>query len=96
MFLVHQVRIFGWLAVFLLVAADGFGQQPSNRYIELQQRAARYYAEHSYALAHQAWSEAAKLDVPEGDRRMLDFYLADSLWRSRPDAEQVAQAREQL
>ncbi|MDD5198897.1 MAG: alpha-2-macroglobulin family protein [Terrimicrobiaceae bacterium] len=79
-----------------LGAATGGLSQPAGSYAELRQRAAEYYSEQSYALAHQAWSEAAKLDVPAGERSTLDFYLADSLWRSQPDAEQVAGARAAL
>jgi uncharacterized protein YfaS (alpha-2-macroglobulin family) len=82
------LRVF-WI-LLLATAATAFSQ---DRYAELQQQAARYYSEQSYAQAHQAWSEAAKLDVPAADRPTLDFYLADSLWRSRPGAEQVAEAR---
>jgi uncharacterized protein YfaS (alpha-2-macroglobulin family) len=90
-----------WLrAAWIVLAGCGFLNgalaQSSSRYSELQREAAGYYSEQSYALAHQAWAEAAKLAVPEGDRRTLDFYLADSLWRSRPDAAQVAEARKQL
>jgi len=92
----------GWWFRAVWVALVGFGvvngalAQSSNRYAELQRQAADAYSEQSYALAHQAWSEAAKLDVPEGDRRTLDFYLGDSLWRSRPETAQIADARKQL
>jgi hypothetical protein len=79
--------------LLLLVTATAFSQ---DRYAQLQQQAAQLYSEQAYAQAHEAWSEAAKLDVPEADRRTLDFYLADSLWRSKPDAAQVADARAQL
>jgi uncharacterized protein YfaS (alpha-2-macroglobulin family) len=82
------LRVF-WI-LLLATAASAFSQ---DRYAELQQQAAQYYSGQSYAQAHQAWSEAAKLDVPAADRPTLDFYLADSLWRSRPGAEQVAEAR---
>ena len=92
----------GWWFRAVWVALVGFGvvngalAQSSNRYAELQRQAADAYSEQSYALAHQAWSEATKLDVPEGDRRTLDFYLGDSLWRSRPETAQIADARKQL
>jgi tetratricopeptide (TPR) repeat protein len=79
--------------VLLATATTGFSQ---DRYTQLQRQGAQYYSEQSYAEAHRAWSEAAKLDVPEGDRHTLDFYLADSLWRSKPDAAGVEEAREQL
>lgn len=83
--------VFAWL----LGAGLAFGQ-PAATYADLQREAAKFYSERSYALAHAAWAEAAKLEVPASDRRTLDFYLADSLWRSRPDAPQVEAARKQL
>lgn len=79
--------------LLLLATAAAFSQ---DRYTQLQQQAAQLYSGQSYAEAHQVWSEVAKLDVPETDRRTLAFYLADSLWRSKPDAAQVAEARRQL
>ncbi len=86
----------GWALVLALGILHGAWAQPAGRYAELQRQAAGYYSEQSYALAHQAWTEAAKLAVPPADRSTLDFYLADSLWRSRPEPAQAAEARKQL
>lgn len=83
------------LAVVLigLVGLERGVAQSARTYADYQGEAARFYAERSYALAHSAWAEAAKLDVPAADRPLLDFYLADSLWRSRPAPAQIAAAR---
>jgi uncharacterized protein YfaS (alpha-2-macroglobulin family) len=78
------------------MVGGAFAQSAAERYATLQARAADYYSEQSYALAHQAWSDAEKQGVPPEDRQTLSFYLADSLWRSRPDAPQLAEARKQL
>jgi tetratricopeptide (TPR) repeat protein len=86
----------GFLRAFCLLLAAMATAFSQDRYAQLQQQAAQLYSEQAYAEAHQVWSEVAKLDVPEADRRTLAFYLADSLWRSKPDAAQVAEARKQL
>ncbi|HEY8902671.1 MAG TPA: hypothetical protein VIM48_03125, partial [Chthoniobacterales bacterium] len=70
--------------------------QSDDRYDQLRQQAAEYYSEQAYEQAWKAWDEASRLDVPPEDRRTLAFYLADSLWRSRPDATHVTDARQQL
>lgn len=70
--------------------------QSDDRYDQLRQQAAEYYSEQAYEQAWKAWDEASHLDVPPEDRRTLAFYLADSLWRSRPEAIHVADARQQL
>lgn len=82
--------------IALLALAAGQLLAQASRYEDLRQQAAAYYSEKSYRLAHDAWREAAELGVPDEDRRILDFYLADSLWRSRPDAEEVKAARAEL
>lgn len=68
----------------------------AERYEELKLQAAQYYSEKSYQLAYETWSKAQELGVPPADRLTLDFYLADSLWRSRPGPELLATARRQL
>jgi len=67
-----------------------------DRYDQLRQQAADYYSEQAYEQAWKAWDAASRQDVPSEDRRTLAFYLADSLWRSHPDAAHVAEARQQL
>ncbi len=83
------------VALALAVGA-GLRAQPAEDYPALQRQAAQFYSERSYALAHAAWRKAAALDVPATDRRPLEFYLADSLWRSRPGPDEVARARAEL
>ncbi len=87
------VGSFLWAAVGAVAELDA---QPAVDYAEWQRRAAQAYSEQSYGRAHEAWTAAARLEVPAGERRTLDFYLADSLWRSRPAAGRIASARKQL
>ncbi len=79
--------------VFLGSAGVGWGQ---DSFEDLKLAGAKFYSEKSYGLAYEAWSKAAAMDVPPGERRTLDFYLADSRWRSGPDAAAVTASREQL
>lgn len=93
--------MFSWRCAILrvLVAVAWIANcaaQSDGRYDQLRQQAAEYYSEQAYEQAWKAWDEASRQDVPPEDRRTLAFYLADSLWRSRPDAAHVAEARQQL
>ena len=74
-------------------ATDARGQDTFDK---LKLDGAKFYSEKSYGLAFDAWNQAAALDVPPSERRKLDFYLADSRWRSRPGGEAVDAAREEL
>lgn len=84
----------------LLVSALLFGicglATAQDSFEKLKLDGAKFYSEKSYALAHEAWSKAAALDVPPAESRKLDFYLADSRWRSRPGDEAIAAARADL
>lgn len=87
---------FRLLVLGILAVLQNAAFSQDGGYEELKLRAAGYYSEKSYQLAHETWVKAEALGVPEGDRQILDFYLADSLWRSRPDAEKLVSARESL
>ncbi len=92
-----MVRIFPrflvFWALFLGVAGVGWGQ---DSFEDLKLAGAKFYSEKSYGLAYEAWAKAAAMDVPEGERRNLEFYLADSRWRSGPDEAAVEAARQEL
>ncbi len=81
-----------WVALLGGIGA-GWGQ---DSFEDLKLAGAKYYSEKSYGLAYDAWTKAAAMDVPEGERRNLDFYRADSRWRSAPDTAVIESARAEL
>ncbi|MCU1349361.1 MAG: Large extracellular alpha-helical protein, partial [Acidobacteria bacterium] len=54
----------------------------TSSYDTLRQRAEADYAEKSFGRAHEAYEEAAKLDLQPEERRWVAFRLADTAWRS--------------
>jgi uncharacterized protein YfaS (alpha-2-macroglobulin family) len=80
------------LAALLVSTPHGLAQD----YETLKRQAAQYYSEKSYALAYETWKKAAELGVPSADRRRLDFFMADALWRSNPEPVRLAEARNDL
>jgi len=78
-----------WVAVLTSLHAD-------DATLALRARAAALYSDRSYAEAYQAWKQIADKGAPEADRPKLDFFLADSLWRSQPGQEGVEEARKSL
>ncbi|MFY8215237.1 MAG: hypothetical protein ACOVMP_01390, partial [Chthoniobacterales bacterium] len=62
----------------------------------LRATAAKLYSERAYKQAHEAWKKLAASRIAEADRPKVEFFLADSLWRSQPDADQVEEARRLL
>jgi uncharacterized protein YfaS (alpha-2-macroglobulin family) len=67
----------------------------------IRAEAEKLVAEGSYALAHDAYAKARGLQLAPGDRRWLDFRLADTLWRGQAgsqtaDSTKFDQARQQL
>ncbi|MGC1480254.1 MAG: alpha-2-macroglobulin family protein [Chthoniobacterales bacterium] len=88
-----------WIAVLgMLGTLGGLGTaaRAQDTFDTLKLDGAKLYSEKSYALAYDAWTQAAALDVPPDERRKLNFYLADSRWRSRPGDEGVEAARAEL
>ncbi len=81
--------VISWAAVLTSLHADDVT-------LALRAKAAALYSERSYAEAYQAWKQIAERGVPETDRPKLDFFLADSLWRSQPGQEGVEEARKSL
>lgn len=62
----------------------------------LRAQASALYTQRDYARAAEAWRRVAEHGVPDADRARLDFYLADSLWRSQPGPSGMAEARQLL
>lgn len=92
------------LTVIFLLSASLPLEAKSQRtegYAALKEQAERFYAEDSYALAHQVYAQAQTAGVPESEKRWVAFRLADTLWRSQvatnnPDTTIEEQARTEL
>ncbi|MHB0937981.1 MAG: alpha-2-macroglobulin family protein [Armatimonadota bacterium] len=74
-------------------------QEPS--YEQLRNEGERLYAEHSYALAREAYMKAQKQKLSPEEERWVRFRLADTLWRATagadtPDNTKFDQARKEL
>src|SRR5262245_19016634 len=61
--------------------AASAAQEPGGK-DELLERAEARYREKSYALAHQLYADAAKLELTPSERAWVEFRLADTRWRS--------------
>jgi hypothetical protein len=88
-------------ALALLALASPSRAAQSRGYAELREEAEALYAEGSYALAHERYREADRLDLPAAEASWVDFRLADTLWRSQAatqsaDATQIDLARQGL
>ncbi|MCH7573443.1 MAG: alpha-2-macroglobulin, partial [Planctomycetes bacterium] len=92
------------LTVIFLLSASLPLEAKSQRtegYAALKEQAERFYAEDSYALAHQVYAQAQTAGVPESEKRWVAFRLADTQWRSQvatnnPDTTIEEQARTEL
>jgi uncharacterized protein YfaS (alpha-2-macroglobulin family) len=51
-------------------------------YDALKSEAERFYAEKSYARAHEIYEQASKLSLPDEERRWVELRLADTAWRA--------------
>src|SRR5260370_6488536 len=68
---------------------------------KLKADAEKQYADGSYALAHETYAKAPLADLPPGDKRWVEFRLADTQWRSQAatqtaDTTKLDEARRQL
>src|SRR5437879_1910694 len=68
---------------------------------KLKTDAEKQYADGSYALAHETYAKAPLADLLPGDRRWVEFRLADTQWRSQAatqtaDTTNLDEARHQL
>lgn len=87
------------ILVFLLLSLTAAA--PQDSYQRLKAEAEREYAEKSFRRAHEIYEQAAKLTLPEDERRWVDLRMADTAWRAdaaspnQDPAERIA-AREAL
>ena len=68
------------ILVFLLLSLTAAA--PQDSYQRLKADAEREYAEKSFRRAHEIYEQAAKLTLPEDERRWVDLRLADTAWRA--------------
>jgi len=62
----------------------------------LRATATKLYSDRAYQQAHEAWMKLAKSGISGNDRPKVEFFMADSLWRSQPGPERVDEARRLL
>ncbi len=58
-----------------------------SEYPSLRSEAEKFYAEGSYARAHELYKKADAMELPADEARWVDFRLADTLWRSQQATE---------
>src|SRR5262245_14371691 len=91
------------IAVILLLLVLGLGlllAQPAD-YGSIKSEAEKFYAEGSFALAHEAYEKASHLKLSLEEARWVEFRLADTEWRAQsatdnPDTTRLDNARQQL
>lgn len=91
----NRLGLAQYLACFVLLVWSGISSSAGadDASAALRARAATLYSERAYDQAYQAWKQLADRGVPDADRPKLEFFLADSLWRSQPGPEKVEEAR---
>ena len=77
----RRIVILAILAAFLLSLAAA-APQSASAYDTLKADAEREYAEKSFRRAHELYEQAAKLELSAGDRRWVEFRLADTTLRA--------------
>src|SRR5262245_47315952 len=82
------------------VRAAGAAQEPRGKQ-DLLERAEARYREKSYALAHELYTDLAKLELAPAERAWVEFRLSDTRWRSAaqsndPDASELDKAAHDL
>jgi|GEM_PF-1376845 len=83
--------------VLMVVCAGSVPLRASDEAVAaLRATAAKLYSERAYKPAYEAWKKLAASGIAEADRPKVEFFLADSLWRSQPAADQVDEARRLL
>jgi uncharacterized protein YfaS (alpha-2-macroglobulin family) len=82
------------ISLFLLVAVVAGAVPPqgggTRAYDSIRAEAERDYEEKSFARAHALYEEAARLQLPDDEKRWVTFRLADTAWRadaSAPDGD---------
>jgi uncharacterized protein YfaS (alpha-2-macroglobulin family) len=80
------------LLLVLTIAAAPSTQTPLS-YGTLKEQAEGSYSEKSFGRSHQLYEEAAKLNLPPGQKRWVEMRLADTAWRTEaanPSADTTA------
>jgi alpha-2-macroglobulin len=76
------MKTFAFLFLFVFSGfAPVFGQ-PGD-YLALKTEAEKYFADGSFAKAHEIYLQAKSLPLAPADLRWVDFRVADTLWRSQ-------------
>ncbi len=70
------------ILLILAIASSVLGAS-SPDYVTLRAKAEKLYHEDSFALAHQAYEQAAALQLTAFQKRWVAFRLADTLWRAQ-------------
>ena len=88
------------ITVLLGLTLHAFAAAPPA-YEKLKDDAEKLFADGSFALAHDVYQKAAAMELPAGEKRWVEFRLADTQWRSQAatetaDATKLDQARHQL
>ncbi|MEY2429118.1 MAG: alpha-2-macroglobulin, partial [Verrucomicrobiota bacterium] len=91
-------RIF--IALVFSLAVHALAALPPE-YENLKADAEKLYADGSFALAHEAYQKASSIKLPAGEKRWLEFRLADTQWHSQAatqtaDTTKLDDARKQL
>lgn len=78
------------LAGLFLIPPFLFGQSasPNDPYSNAKSKAEKLYREKSYALAHEIYTSLKEDQIPEDQRRWVDFRRADTLWRAKDQSQQ--------
>ena len=85
-----------------LVFAAGFVPAFSQNYADLKAEAEKFYADKSFAKAHELYSKAMEMsNISSNDARWIAFRHADTQWRSQfatetADTTKIDRARESL
>ena len=95
-----RMKTFPLLALLALVGCCRLFAEPSD-YTAIKANAESLFAEGSFAKAHEVYQTVQKMELPAGEKRWVDFRLADTLWRSAAatataDDTQLENARKQF
>ncbi len=78
-----KTTLFIFIGIILLATAGAVPPQSGERaYDALKAEAEKYYAEKSFTRARDLYVEAAKLQLPDADRRWVEMRIADATWRA--------------
>ena len=95
----HFAVLIPILAIFFAFTGIALGQ--SDDYSTNKAAAEKFYADGSYAKAHEIYASMDVASLPAGETRWVAFRLADTQWRSagqggNPDTTALDEARDSL